>query len=73
MARLRRIFEGYGLWLEVEVKRVRAFTLMMCPLLGIRGEMLGFVRKTLIRRVNQLAQGYKKSTFHRYVPLHLSV
>jgi hypothetical protein len=27
----------------------------------------------LIRRVNQLAQGYKKSTFHRYVPLQSSI
>jgi hypothetical protein len=31
------------------------------------------MRIILILRVNQLAQGYKKSTFHRYVPLHSSV
>jgi hypothetical protein len=29
----------------------------------------GFMRIMLIPRVNQLAQGYKKSTFHRYVPI----
>jgi hypothetical protein len=31
------------------------------------------MRIILILRVNQLAQGYKKSTFHRYVPLQSSV
>jgi len=31
------------------------------------------VGRLLICRVNQLAQGYKKSTFHRYVPLHTNM
>ena len=44
-----------------------------CTHYRLYGGKHGVLRIILICRVNQLAQGYKKSTFHRYVPLHRSI
>jgi hypothetical protein len=43
------------------------------PITRMSWDTMGVMRIVLILRVNQLAQGYKKSTFHRYVPLHPSI